>query len=309
VTICSILGVPYSILDFNLQNFYENDAERISELAQIDRPRALPYCKILEMIDGFPVMGNGDLTPWRTNDNYSIKGTWMMRCWEHDIGWSKFLRQINKPGIAEWLKWTPGLVISYINTIWFNKLVNDEYYGKLGSNSTKILGYREAYPDLIDRKKQTGFEKIDHLINDFEKQENDYKMFNNCEYAAPFNNFSSRKIATEKAKVAAATSAYNNSIVAIAATKNLAVADMNAIMNKLITGLQIETNSIYTANYFSGTGTEGQVLFSLDGVHPNAKGYAVITNEIIKVINSHYNANLPLHNPSYFPGINIVSSN
>ncbi|WP_396199397.1 G-D-S-L family lipolytic protein [Flavobacterium sp.] len=115
--------------------------------------------------------------------------------------------------------------------------------------------------------------------------------------------------ATEKAKVAAATAAYNNSIVAIAATKNLAVADMNAVMNKLITGLQIETNSIYTANYFSGSGTEGQVLFSLDGVHPNARGYAVIANEIIKTINAKYKSNLPLHNPTYFPGISILPTN
>ena len=180
VTICSMLGVPYSIIDFNLQNFYENDAERISELAQIDRPGALPYCKILEMIDGFPVMGNGDLTPWRTNDNYSTKGTWMNRCWEFDIGWSKFLRQIDKPGIAEWLKWTPGLVISYLNTKWFNKLINDEYYGKLGPSSTKILGYREAYPDLIDRKKQTGFENIKHLKDEFENHLE--KKFNGFPY-------------------------------------------------------------------------------------------------------------------------------
>jgi lysophospholipase L1-like esterase len=117
--------------------------------------------------------------------------------------------------------------------------------------------------------------------------------------------------ANEAAKVAAATAAYNTSIVSIAATKNLAVADMNAVMNKLATlsGLQIETNSIYTANYFSGSGTEGQVLFSLDGVHPNARGYAVITNEIIKTINAKYKSNLPLHNPTYFPGISILPTN
>ena len=115
--------------------------------------------------------------------------------------------------------------------------------------------------------------------------------------------------ATEKTKVANATATYNAAIRSIAATKNLAVADMNAIMNQLVSGLQIETGQVYTANYFSGSATEGLVLFSLDGVHPNARGYAVITNEIIKVINQHYRANLPLHNPSYFPGINIVSSN
>ena len=115
--------------------------------------------------------------------------------------------------------------------------------------------------------------------------------------------------ANEKAKVATATAAYNSAIVSIAASKNLAVADMNFILNKLVTGLQIETGQIYTANYFSGSATEYKVLFSLDGVHPNARGYAVITNEIIKVINGYYKSNLPLYNPSYFPGINIVGSN
>lgn len=115
--------------------------------------------------------------------------------------------------------------------------------------------------------------------------------------------------ANEKTKVANATASYNSAITSIASANNLAVADMNAIMNQLVSGLRIETGQIYTANYFSGAATEGTVLFSLDGVHPNARGYAVIANEIIKVINNYYHSNLPLHHPSYFPGINIVGSN
>lgn len=115
--------------------------------------------------------------------------------------------------------------------------------------------------------------------------------------------------ANEKTKVANATNAFNNVIVSIANANGLAVADMNAIMNQLVSGLQIETGQIYTANYFSGIAAESTVLFSLDGVHPNARGYAVITNEIIKVINQHYNANLPFVYVNNFPGINIVGSN
>ncbi|MEL1246591.1 G-D-S-L family lipolytic protein [Flavobacterium helocola] len=112
----------------------------------------------------------------------------------------------------------------------------------------------------------------------------------------------------EKTKVANATAAYNAAIVSIANANDLAVADMNAIMNQLISGLRVEDGTIYTANYFSSA-TASTVLFSLDGVHPNPRGYAVITNEIIKVINSHYNANLPIYSAASFPGINIVPSN
>ena len=114
--------------------------------------------------------------------------------------------------------------------------------------------------------------------------------------------------ANEQTKVANATAAYNSAITSIAASKNLAVADMNAIMNQLVTGLRIEDGTVYTANYFSSA-TASSVLFSLDGVHPNAKGYAVITNEIIKVINRHYNANLPLVYASSFPGATILPTN
>lgn len=122
--------------------------------------------------------------------------------------------------------------------------------------------------------------------------------------------------ANEKAKVASATTAFNTIIMTAASNVNtaaghtvVAVADMNAVMNQLVSGIRTEDGSIYTANYFSGSSTEGSVLFSLDGVHPNARGYAVIANEIIKVINREFKATLPIHNPSYFPGINIVPSN
>ena len=116
-------------------------------------------------------------------------------------------------------------------------------------------------------------------------------------------------IPSEKTAIANATTAYNNSIRNIAASKNLAVADMNALMNQLVSGLQIETGQIYTANYFSGVQTEGQVLFSLDGVHPNARGYAVIANAFINVINAKYHANIPLKYVNDYPGIHIVPSN
>jgi lysophospholipase L1-like esterase len=116
--------------------------------------------------------------------------------------------------------------------------------------------------------------------------------------------------ADEVNQVNTATTAFNNSIRSIAASKGLAVADMNAIMNQLISGLRTDNGQIYTANYFSPNPNNlSTVLFSLDGVHPNARGYAVVANEILKVINNHYNAKLPLVNPGNFPGPTILPSN
>ncbi|WP_445455731.1 G-D-S-L family lipolytic protein [Flavobacterium sp. HNIBRBA15423] len=113
----------------------------------------------------------------------------------------------------------------------------------------------------------------------------------------------------EQSKVSAATTAYNNAIRTIATTNDLAIADMNAILNQLVSGLRADNGTFYTANYFGGGTTEFRVLFSLDGVHPNARGYSVIANEIIKVINAHYNAKLPLLNSNNYPGIHILATN
>jgi hypothetical protein len=168
VAICSSMNITYKLIDFNLTTFYENDAESISENAQIDFPRALPQLKFIDYAGGFPIYCSSDPSWYRRDDDYKIKGIWVSVCHEHDVGYSKYMRYINRPGIGEWFKWTPGLVISYTQLTWFKKLINDEYYGKLGVNSTKIIGYKEVYPDLINRAKMTGLEPISDLIHEYE---------------------------------------------------------------------------------------------------------------------------------------------
>ncbi|KAF2518202.1 G-D-S-L family lipolytic protein [Flavobacterium salilacus subsp. salilacus] len=114
--------------------------------------------------------------------------------------------------------------------------------------------------------------------------------------------------ADEADMVAEATVSFNQSIRGIAEVNNLAVADMNAILAKLVTGLRTEDGQLYNADYFSLSNIS-TVLFSLDGVHPNARGYAVVANEIIKIINDYYNAKLPQINAGNFPGATVLPTN
>lgn len=168
VVVCEALGVPYKIIDFNLEKYYESDAEEISELAQIDRPRALPQLKFIDYVDHIPIIGASDCRWYREHDNYNTRSPWCVQCFEHDIGYSKYIREINRPAVAEWFKWTPGVVLSYTQLNWFKKLVTDQFHGKLGTTSTKYYGYKEVYPELLNRVKKTGFEYVDHLVFEFE---------------------------------------------------------------------------------------------------------------------------------------------
>jgi len=43
-------------------------------------------------------------------------------------------------------------------------------------------------------------------------------------------------------------------------------------------------------------------FFSVDGVHPNQRGYAVMANEMINIINTTYSATLPTVNAFNFNG-------
>lgn len=116
-------------------------------------------------------------------------------------------------------------------------------------------------------------------------------------------------IPAEQREIKTATDKFNDIIWAAARSKRLAIADMNAIMGYLTGGIRLGDGQWYTANYFAGTENMNKVLFSLDGVHPNPRGYAFVTNEIAKVINEHYKSYLPLLVVGNYPGVTIKASN
>ena len=116
-------------------------------------------------------------------------------------------------------------------------------------------------------------------------------------------------IPAEQTAIKTATDKFNDIIWASARSKKLAIADMNAIMGYLTGGIRLSDGQWYTEDYFKGTENMNKVLFSLDGIHPNPRGYAFVANEIVKVINEHYKAQLPMLVPGNYPGVTIKASN
>lgn len=90
----------------------------------------------------------------------------------------------------------------------------------------------------------------------------------------------------EVAEINTAVAAFNAKLRSTALQKNLAFADINALFRRLSAGI-LYNGVQYTTTYLSGG------AFSVDGFHPNGRGYALIANEFIRVINARYNSNLP----------------
>lgn len=92
---------------------------------------------------------------------------------------------------------------------------------------------------------------------------------------------------SEVAEIKVATDAYNATIEAAATTFNLAIFKAKDTMNGLTSSAGITSNGFTLRSTYVTGGA-----FSLDGVHPSPRGYALIANEFIKAINAKYGSNL-----------------
>lgn len=101
----------------------------------------------------------------------------------------------------------------------------------------------------------------------------------------------------EQERVHNAMVSYNSTIQALAGQHDLAFVDANALLTQLAEGGLPYDAGMLTSDYVTGG------AFSLDGVHPTARGYAFIANEMVRVINSKFNANLPVVNIGEYPTV------
>lgn len=93
--------------------------------------------------------------------------------------------------------------------------------------------------------------------------------------------------ATEQARVATASAAYNTAIRGLADANGLAFVDARSALARVAdTGVSFD-GGLLTDTFATGG------AFSLDGVHPTPRGYAYTANLIIDAINNTYEATIP----------------
>ena len=100
----------------------------------------------------------------------------------------------------------------------------------------------------------------------------------------------------EQEAVEVARTSYNQTIKALATQYDVAFYDADQGLLDLLTGIS-QNGITTTAVYATGGG------FSLDGVHPSPRGYAIIVNGMVDVINAKYQSNLPKVNVGLYTGV------
>jgi len=104
----------------------------------------------------------------------------------------------------------------------------------------------------------------------------------------------------EQTLISEAAASFNQTIADAAVAFDLAFVDANAFLNELNTsGVSLNDGSTVTATFATGGG------FSLDGVHPSPRGYALLANKFMEEIEAKYGATLPEVAPEAFTGVYI----
>jgi len=89
----------------------------------------------------------------------------------------------------------------------------------------------------------------------------------------------------EQDELKIATDNFNTTLKGAADQLGFALVDANSLMQQLANGGIASGDQIVTASLVTGG------VFSLDGVHPNARGYALLVNEFMKAIDMTYGSN------------------
>ncbi len=99
-----------------------------------------------------------------------------------------------------------------------------------------------------------------------------------------------------------ATASFNASIAAAVArhSSQFALADVNGLLKMVRASDASGGTELYGVNFSTMFVTGG--LFSLDGVHPTSRGYAVLANEFLKAVNNKFNADYPMIDVTTIPG-------
>lgn len=158
VKVCELLNSKYTVIDFNLEKFFEHEAYSIWSKVNCKGSGWLPHMKMTEYLDGTPIIGSGDPYWVRTSRDLTTKHPWVFEIDEGAKAWTVYHKNIGRIAVTDWYEYSPEIIISHLNLPLIQDLVNDRISGKLSSFSSKSVIHKHIWPDIDIRPKLVGFE-------------------------------------------------------------------------------------------------------------------------------------------------------
>lgn len=177
IDICECLNIDYTIIDFNINRFFENEAWLLFKETLASRAARLVHLKFFDYCDNIPLMGDGEQHWYREQKgDYSVKSDWHVNFGEEAHTSTMYLYNKGRESVCDFYEYTPELVKSYIDLPYIKRLFNDEIYGKEGIWSSRIPVHQQLWPDIKHKTKLVGLEGSNSagvypkFINDFQDE-------------------------------------------------------------------------------------------------------------------------------------------
>jgi hypothetical protein len=159
VEIAEGLNIPYKVIDFNLEQFFEREAYDFFKKSGCVRAGALPHLKFFDYLDNIPIMGDCEPYWYRTlQSDYTKLSEWTFPLDETHHNASMYLHRIGRENVCDWYEFNPNLIRAFNDLPIIQDLINDRIPGKCSSWSSRTAIHRVLWPDIQLKVKLTGYE-------------------------------------------------------------------------------------------------------------------------------------------------------
>jgi hypothetical protein len=159
IEIATSLNIPYKVIDFKLEKFFESEAHDIFQKSGCIRAGRLPHLKFLDYLDNIPVMGEAEPYWLRVlGGDYGRKSSWIFPLNESNHNASMYLHSLGRDNICDWYEFNPNLIKAFNTLPIIQDLINDRLHGKRSCWTSRTPIHQQIWPDIKHKHKLTGYE-------------------------------------------------------------------------------------------------------------------------------------------------------
>lgn len=155
--ICKNLNVDYKILDFNIDNFFENTAHCIFQKSFTVDPCKLIMLNASTMVDNTPIIGNKLPYIYRSTLNYTESATWNIKFSDEDFVYQSFE---DRKIIGDWFNYSPEIILSLLENNVVKELTADKFVNYSSILLKRNVIFKQLFNNLVERNKTPGFDGI-----------------------------------------------------------------------------------------------------------------------------------------------------
>ena len=154
--ICQGLGIKQTVVDLDLQKFFENDAYDIWTTGYYLNAGRLVHMKMLQYLDNTPLFCDGVMqSAWNISRQ---QGQWSVRFKEISLSLANYANRIGRPAVTNLFDFSPRPLARFLQIPTVACLFTDRLPEVTNYSIIKYQLLNQLYPEIAIRTKMTGWE-------------------------------------------------------------------------------------------------------------------------------------------------------